>query len=275
MILRLEGWTTTAILAVLLASGGALRAAPAGANSNGITGASGKQGITCTSCHSGGLPPEVRFIGPGTVAPGALATFRFEVQSIAPNQRRAGFNVASSEGRLDVVPDQGARRTQNNELTHTDPKQNVDMLAGWDFTWTAPDTPGVYTLFGAGNSVNFNGQSSGDRSATTTLEVAVAVDTPTPTATPQPPTPTITPTRSPGALRRRLQRQRRRRGQRARHQRQHRHRQAGDRRLCGHRPQRQRRGGDQRADRRRQRRARPLRLKQRGRTGRPPWPAAG
>jgi hypothetical protein len=197
MIPTVERWSTTAFLGVLLAAGGALRAAPAGANSNGITGVSGKQGNTCASCHRGGLEPEVQFIGPGTVAPGALATFRFEVQSRVPNQRRAGFNLASSAGRLDVVPDQGARRTQTNELTHTAPKQNVDMLAGWDFTWTAPDTPGLYTLFGAGNSVNFNGQSSGDRSATTTLDVAVAFDTATPTATPQPPTPTITPTRPP------------------------------------------------------------------------------
>ena len=116
---------------------------------------------------------------------------------MAPNQRRAGFNVASSDGRLDVVPDQGARRAQNGELTHTGPKQNVDMVAGWDFTWTAPDEPGTYTLFGAGNSVNFNGNSNGDRASTTTLDIEVANATPTPTATPLPPTPTITPTRAP------------------------------------------------------------------------------
>lgn len=186
-----------ALLGVLLAASGALLDTAAWANTGGITGVSGKQGFTCLSCHGGGLPPEVRFIGPSTVAPGDLATFRFEVQSVVPNQRRAGFNVASSDGRLDVLPDQGERRTQTNELTHTAPKQNVDMLAGWDFTWTAPDTPGIYTLFGAGNSVNFNGQSSGDRSNATTIDIEVAFDTPTPTVTPQPPTPTITPTRAP------------------------------------------------------------------------------
>lgn len=197
MTMQFDRFSQAALLGVLLAASAALLDTPAWANTGGITGMSGKQGTTCSSCHGGGLMPEVRFIGPGTVAPGALATFRFEVQSMALNQRRAGFNVASSEGRLDVLPEQGERRTQTNELTHTAPKQNVDMLAGWDFTWTAPDAPGIYTLFGAGNSVNFNGQSNGDRSNTTTLDVEVAVDTPTPTVTPQPPTPTITPTRAP------------------------------------------------------------------------------
>jgi hypothetical protein len=186
-----------ALLSLLLVASALLLDTRARANTGGISGVSGKQGSTCSSCHSGGLTPEVRFVGPNSVAPGAMELFRFEVQSVVPNQRRAGFNVASSEGRLDVLPDQGERRTQTNELTHTAPKQNVDMVAGWDFTWTAPDTPGIYTLFGAGNSVNFNGQPTGDRSNTTTLDVEVAFDTPTPTVTPQPPTPTITPTRAP------------------------------------------------------------------------------
>ena len=193
---KLSQYSKAVLLGALLASG-TLLDSPGWANTGGITGVSGKQGTSCSSCHSGGLTPDVRFIGPSTVAPGAMATFRFEVQSMVLNQRRAGFNVASSAGRLDVLPDQGERRTQTNELTHTAPKPNVDMLAGWDFTWTAPDTPAIYTLFGAGNSVNFNGQSNGDRSNTTALDVEVAFDTPTPTVTPQPPTPTITPTRAP------------------------------------------------------------------------------
>jgi hypothetical protein len=182
-------------LAVLLAGRGL-----AAANSLGISGNSGKQRGNCTDCHGGGAQPEVRFVGPTTVAPGAMATFRFEVVSAAPSQRAAGFNVASSQGDLAIETAQGGRRLPNNELTHNSPKQNSEGVAGWEFTWTAPTEIGTYTLFGAGNSVNFNGQQTGDRSNKTTLEVLVdEIDTPTPTptATPPPATPTITPTRAP------------------------------------------------------------------------------
>jgi hypothetical protein len=67
------------------------------------------------------------------------------------------------------------------------PKANLDQTAAWDFSWTAPTAAGTYTLFGAGNSVNLNGQSSGDRSSAATLDVmVVAATAATPTATPSP-----------------------------------------------------------------------------------------
>ena len=157
-----------ATIAILLATG-----RPAAANSFGITGYSGKQGGNCTDCHSGGVEPEVRFVGPTMVAPGEMATFRFEVISRAVSQRRAGFNVASSEGALAIDAAQGGRRLPNNELTHNIPKENVEGVASWEFTWTAPTELGTYTLFGAGNSVNFNNQQTGDRSNKTTHEVLV------------------------------------------------------------------------------------------------------
>ncbi len=185
------------VLAVLLAGAGALRGSPAWAFSGGIRGVSGKQGVTCTVCHRGGVAPEVRFIGPTALGLGETATYRFEVESRVPTQPRAGFDIAASGGGLDILPDQGARGAANGELTHRGATPNVNMVAGWDFTWTAPDEPGTYTLFGAGNSVNFNGQASGDRSSATTIDVTVgdaATPTPTPTATPIAPTPLVTPT---------------------------------------------------------------------------------
>jgi hypothetical protein len=191
------------LLTLALIAVSALHIPPARANQGGITLRSGKQqGATCTECHSGGVEPTVQFIGPRALGPGETATFRFEVRSNNPAQRAAGFNVAASGGMLDVLPDQGARRA-GDELTHNLPKSNVDIIAGWDFTWTAPDAPGLYTLFGAGNSVNLNSQFTGDRSSTTTLDISVAASTETPTATPTPtvtptmPTPTITPTFAP------------------------------------------------------------------------------
>ena len=78
------------------------------------------------------------------------------------------------------------------ELTHTQPKPNdATGAASFEFTWQAPAQPGPHTLFGAGNSVNFNHNNSGDRAAATTFMVTVAADAP------PPPTPTATATASP------------------------------------------------------------------------------
>ncbi|MDX2171316.1 MAG: choice-of-anchor V domain-containing protein [Deltaproteobacteria bacterium] len=178
-----------------------MRASPARANSGGITGRSGKQNETCNACHNGGSAPTVGFDGPTQVQAGETVTLTFAVHAPNPAQRAAGFNVAAQNGggTLAVVAGQGARLARG-ELTHSEPK-NTDgnRNASWQFRWTAPPAPGTYRLFGAGNSVNKNGNSSGDRSRATTvdIEVVAALDTPTvtptPTATPPPPTSTDTP----------------------------------------------------------------------------------
>lgn len=196
MIKRLDRVKTatasTAVAAVCL-----LWVEAAHANRLGIIQRSGLQEITCSECHSGGVAPAVRFIGPQAATTGQVATYRFEVESMIPSQRAAGFNVAAGGGTLGIVPDQGAQLAMG-ELTHTQPKANVDAVAGWDFTWTAPDEPGRYRLFGAGNSVNLNNQNSGDRSSATILEIVVEAMTPTPTSSPTPgQTFTITPTHAP------------------------------------------------------------------------------
>lgn len=178
--------------------------------STGITGFSGKDEIFCSSCHGGGAPPLVRFEGPSEVAVGELATFRFVVQSQAASQRFGGFDVGVSDGTVDVLPGEGARRSSLfNEITHTMPKANdANGEAAWRFTWRAPSSTGAQTLFGAGNSVNGNGATSGDGSAVTTHVVSVVeappTATPTPSAPPSatfspPPTATVTerPTRTP------------------------------------------------------------------------------
>jgi hypothetical protein len=196
MTQRLDRIARTAALALALGGSVLLRVPAVRASSGGRTGHSGKQGSTCLACHGGGVAPEVRFIGPAELGVGAIATYRFEVQSKVPTQRAAGFNIAASAGTLATLPQQG-ERLSSGELTHTGPKSNTDKIAAWDFTWTAPDVPGTYRLFGAGNSVNLNGQPTGDRSSTTTFDIEVAdadTPTPTPTATPLPPTATATAT---------------------------------------------------------------------------------
>ncbi len=167
-------------------------AATAHAHSTGETGHSGKQGAICNECHSGGMAPTVAFTGPDTVTVGATVTYHFNVESARAAQNAAGFNVAVSSGRLAIVSGQG-EQLLGPELTHTAPKSTTDATVGWDFSWTAPDTPQAATLFGAGNSVNGNGRDTGDRASATTFAVMV-VDavTATPTSTPLPPSATAT-----------------------------------------------------------------------------------
>jgi hypothetical protein len=191
---------TAMLIGLAVAANAALTlcATAAAAHSTGETGHSSKQGSTCNACHSGGVPPAVRFTGPDTVAAGETATYRFEVQSMGAAQHAAGFNVAASGGGLGIIDGQGEQFVAAvGELTHTMPKENVDMVAGWDFRWTAPAAPGAFTLFGAGNSVDRNGQNSGDRASTTTFVIHVGNETPTPTATAQPATPTTAATPRP------------------------------------------------------------------------------
>jgi hypothetical protein len=160
--------------------------APAVASSGGIIGFSGKQSaaFTCNQCHAGGTAPVVEFEGPAQLAPDTTGTFVFRVRSQAPQrQTAAGFNVAADGGVLAIAAGQQGQFLFE-EVTHTDPKSNVDGVAEWEFTWRAPTETGTYTLFGAGNSVDQDSSSLGDRAAATTYAVFVAA-LPTPTPTPR------------------------------------------------------------------------------------------
>ena len=185
------------LLGVLLAG------APAHANSGGRVGRSGRQNQTCNECHSGGVRPDVALQVPDRVATGETILLRFTVHAGSPAGRAAGFNVAVEGGTLVAIPGQGAR-VASGEITHSEPKDNDETrTAGWDFQWIAPATPGTYRLWGAGNSVNGNGQSSGDKADALVLRVDVvpaASETPTATASPVPPTSTASPTATPTAV---------------------------------------------------------------------------
>ena len=142
---------------------------------NGIIGFSGKQGATCNQifCHSGGVEPLVSFEGPDSVAPAETVVFRLVIVSQSPLQVAAGFNVAAGAGDLNILPDQGSRKSAD-EITHDAPQQNdEDGVATYDFTWTAPEEPGEYVLYGAGNSVDNSGGTGGDQPATTMRVIRV------------------------------------------------------------------------------------------------------
>jgi len=187
-------------------------ATPAQANSTGIIGFSGKDGISCNSCHMGGTAPTVTLQGPQSLDVGQTGAFSLTILSNRRTQQRhGGLNVASNAGTLVAG---GGTRILGGELTHTQPRMNDgDDRAVFAFQWIAPMTSGTYTLWAAGNSVNLNGANTGDLAATALLNVVVgksASPTPSrtvtlvPTITPSPtppatasPTETATPTTTP------------------------------------------------------------------------------
>lgn len=99
-----------------------------------------------------------------TVEPGQTITLTLAVAHTS--MQAAGTNIAVKQGNtnvgtLAVVSGQGLR-AEGGELTHSTPKTMTGGSASFTFTWTAPTTPGTYTLTAAGNTVNRNGSSTGD-----------------------------------------------------------------------------------------------------------------
>jgi hypothetical protein len=118
-------------------------------------------------------------------------TYQVVVTRMADSQLGAGFTsppraATSRPQRFRRAPLEN-REMRRFELTHTGPRENdANGQAAWSVIWLTPNTPGDYTLFAAGNSVNLDNQSTGDASNFTVLVVHVgsAEATPTPTVTP-------------------------------------------------------------------------------------------
>jgi hypothetical protein len=165
-------------------------------------------GCHVTNPGMGTRPPLVRFEGPTQVDPGSQSSYTFVITSQSPTvQIQAGLDIAASGGTLGIVLNEqeeicsiqrqpggfvacpnatGIPITVGGEITHTGPKNNdANGETRWPFTWTAPTTPGVYVLFGAGNSVNGMGDFQNDEAQITTLMIDVgSAPTPTPIALP-------------------------------------------------------------------------------------------
>ncbi len=130
------------------------------ARSEGIVGATLKNGSGC-NCHSSSPSSNVVVVisGPDTLAVNQTATYTVTISG-GPLSR-GGTNIAASGGNL--LPISGDLRKESNELTHTSPKSPAAGQVTFQFTYTAPASTGQQTLFANGNSVNFNGSSSGDQ----------------------------------------------------------------------------------------------------------------
>jgi hypothetical protein len=127
----------------------------------GITGRTKKGPEPGCTCHdpSPSTSVNVNIIGPSTVGAGQTATYRVRISS-GPLVR-GGTNIAVKNGTIDVVTGSGLQKI-GDELTHTEPKLPSGDTVSFSFTYTAPLTAGVDTLFANGNSVNFDNTNSGD-----------------------------------------------------------------------------------------------------------------
>ena len=131
------------------------------ARPNGMVKVSGNPatgGATCAACHSGGDAPTVTIIGPTSVMVGE--TNRYTVRIAGGPAEIGGFNVSTEGGTLSG-PGANAQIFEG-EATHMGPQPFVDGVLTFSFDWTAPDAAGTLAMYGAGNSANGNGETSGD-----------------------------------------------------------------------------------------------------------------
>lgn len=151
--------------AVLLALAPAL----ALANASGAIGYSGAppNNADCNGCHSGGTAPAVSFSGPSSLAAGATGTYTFTVSGGSG----AGVNISVSDTNAALNPVSSTLGLAFGELHQR--ARIAGSPVSVQFSLTAPPFAGSLTLYGTGNAVNGDGNTGGDRSASTTMAVTV------------------------------------------------------------------------------------------------------
>ena len=134
------------------------------ASSGGIT---GRSQTGCGGCHGGQNNATTLSLregaGPFTVQAGTSKTFTAVVAHATLT--KAGMNLSIKNSSNVNAGTYSALSNCNNsggELTHPTPANMNGGEAEFGFTWTAPSTPGTYTIYMAGNAVNNNGNANGD-----------------------------------------------------------------------------------------------------------------
>jgi hypothetical protein len=132
---------------------------PAFANSTGIT---GRSTAGCGNCHGAAASAQTTATLSATsrtLAPGASTNVTLRVRSTNAARTYAGLNAAASGGTLAAGSNTALSGT---EITHSAPQLLTAGSITFRFRWTAPASPGAYSITAAGNAVNNNGASSGD-----------------------------------------------------------------------------------------------------------------
>jgi hypothetical protein len=132
------------------------------AYSTGITGVTQKPGSNpgCT-CH-GPSPTSavnVSISGPDTLTVSTESIYTITITG-GP-LAGGGTDIAASSGTLSTINSELI--IMNSELTHFIPKSASAGSVKFQFSYTAPANVGTVTLYANGNSVNFNGNFTGDQ----------------------------------------------------------------------------------------------------------------
>lgn len=129
------------------------------ASATGITGLTLKTSTAGCDCHSASPSSAVTVTisGPDQLEEGETGDYTVTISGGPASG--GGTNIAASTG--DLTPGAGLKKV-GAELTHTSPKTAVSGVTTFAFQYTAPQTAGSQTLYANGNSVNLNGQNTGD-----------------------------------------------------------------------------------------------------------------
>lgn len=141
---------------------------------NGISGYSGKNGSTCSSCHGGGATPTVALSGPATLQTGQRGTYTLTITGGAGVQ--GGLDVATDAAGALLAAGPGTQLL-NGEVTQSSPGRFSGGALSFSFSVTAPTTAGSFKLFAAGLSSNGSG-TSGDGTGATSQTVTVTASAP-------------------------------------------------------------------------------------------------
>jgi hypothetical protein len=136
-------------------------------NASGAIGYSGAPGAgTCNDCHSGGTPPTVTFSGPQTIAAGATGNYSVTVTG----GNKVGVDVSVSDKFSTLNALSANLGVGFGELHHVSPQPSGSTF---QFSVSASSFVSTLTLYAAGNAVNGDGNTGGDRAATATYAITV------------------------------------------------------------------------------------------------------
>jgi Viral BACON domain len=138
---------------------------PAQASSNGISGYSGMNGSTCTSCHSSGTAPTVTLTGPTSVASGSTSSYTLSVSTVTAGN--GGMDLAASGGTFAAGT---GTKVLNGEIVHSGPSSTHT----WTFSWTAPTVTATTTVTFYAAAIDSFGGGTGSLKQAITVNAAVA-----------------------------------------------------------------------------------------------------
>lgn len=114
-----------------------------------------------TGCHTSfpNFNVDLAIGGATSVAGGASVPMTATVSGANNTSSRGGFTLETLSGAFTAGTTTlvDTTTTGNRAITHANSLQRM-----WSFSWTAPMTPGLVTMFGVANAANGDGRNSGD-----------------------------------------------------------------------------------------------------------------